>query len=69
VHIAEAVGNTELAEPMQRILFGTPGLLARYLEKLERVQGAAQHAWLAGGAKEKFAVMVDRAMAAVRPRG
>jgi AcrR family transcriptional regulator len=97
-------GNTGLAEPMQRILFGTPGLLARYLEKIERIQGAvelvvreragaagapwadddpapraivaaalgcvlaAQHAWLAGGAKEKFAVMVDRAMAAVGPR-
>ena len=34
-HLDDA-GNTELAEPMQRILFGTPGLLARYLEKLER---------------------------------
>jgi AcrR family transcriptional regulator len=102
-HLDDA-GNTELAEPMQRILFGTPDLLARYLEKLERVQGAAelvvreraatagapwadddptpravvaaavgcvlaaQHAWLAGGAKETFAVMVDRAMAAVGPR-
>jgi AcrR family transcriptional regulator len=29
---------------------------------------AAEHAWLAGGATEKFAVMVDRAMAAVGPR-
>ena len=103
VHLDDA-GNTGLAEPMQRILFGTPGLLARYLEKIERIQGAvelvvreraetagtpwadddpapraivaaalgcvlaAQHAWLAGGAKEKFAVMVDRAMAAVGPR-
>lgn len=103
VHLDDA-GNTGLAEPMQRILFGTPGLLARYLEKLESAQGvveivvreradaagthwadddptpravvaaalgcvlAAQHAWLAGGATEKFGVMVDRAMAAVGPR-
>lgn len=96
-------GGVGFAEPMQRVIFDTPGLLACYLEKIERMQGAvvlvvreraaragnpwadddpapravvaaalgcvlaAQHAWLAGGAKEKFAVMVDRAMAAVGP--
>ncbi|PUB25025.1 TetR family transcriptional regulator [Promicromonospora sp. AC04] len=98
------VWKVEFAEPMQRIIFGTPDLLGRYLEKLERMQGAAelvvreraettgtpwadddptpravvgaafgclvaaQHAWFAGGAKEKFGVMIDRAMAAVVPR-
>ncbi|MEV0893911.1 TetR family transcriptional regulator [Promicromonospora sp. MEB111] len=34
--------KVEFAEPMQRVIFGTPDLLARYLEKLERVQGAAE---------------------------
>jgi AcrR family transcriptional regulator len=30
---------------------------------------AAQHAWLAGGAKGAFADAIDRAMSAVSPRG
>ncbi|MFI6423814.1 TetR family transcriptional regulator [Promicromonospora sp. NPDC050880] len=34
--------KAELAEPMQRVIFGTPDLLGRYLEKLERVTGAAE---------------------------
>jgi AcrR family transcriptional regulator len=98
-------GSTGLAAPMQRIILETPGLRARYLEKIERVESAAEtvvreradaagkpwavddptpravvaaalgcvlaaeHAWLAGGATEKMAVLVDRAMAAVGPRG
>jgi len=100
----DGTAGSDFAEPMQRVIFGTPGLLGRYLEKIERMQGvlervvreraeaagtpwadddptpravvaaalgcllAAQHAWLAGGAKEKFADVVDRAMAAVGPR-
>lgn len=40
-HLDDA-GNTGLAEPMQRILLDTPGLLARYLEKIERIQGAVE---------------------------
>jgi AcrR family transcriptional regulator len=97
-------GSTGLAAPMQRIILETPGLRARYLEKIERVESAAEivvreradaagkpwavddptpravvaaalgcvlaaeHAWLAGGATEQMAVLVDRAMAAVGPR-
>jgi AcrR family transcriptional regulator len=103
-HLDDAA-HTGLAVPMQRIILETPGLRARYLEKIEQVEGvaelilreraasagtpwadddpapravvaaalgcllAAEHAWLAGGATERFAVMVDRAMAAVGPRG
>jgi AcrR family transcriptional regulator len=40
-HLDDAA-NAGLAAPMQRIIFETPGLLARYLEKIERVQGAAE---------------------------
>jgi AcrR family transcriptional regulator len=104
VPYVDAPGKHEVAEPMQRIVFATPGLLASYLEKLQRMQGAAevalreraeaggspyaaddpapraiagaafscllaaQHAWLAGGAKGTFAEAIDRAMAAVGPR-
>lgn len=104
VHL-DSSEKASFAEPMQRIIFGTPGLLASYLEKLERTQGAAelivreraqaagaawapddptpravvaaalgcllaaQHAWLAGGSRTEFAAVVDRAMAAVVPRG
>lgn len=100
---ADGPGRPEFAEPMHRVIFGAPGLLARYLEKLERLQDAAeqalreraaaaetpwaaddptpravvgaafgclvaaQHAWIAGGTTERFAVVVDRAMAAVAP--
>jgi len=31
-------GKHEVAEPMQRIVFATPTLLARYLEKLQKMQ-------------------------------
>ena len=101
---SEAPGKAEFAEPMQRIIFDTPDLFARYLEKLERLQVAAelalreradaagapwavgdptpraivgaafgclvaaQIAWIADGTQGKFAVVVDRAMAAVAPR-
>ncbi|WP_419707142.1 TetR family transcriptional regulator [Promicromonospora sp. NFX87] len=97
-------GNVGLAAPMQRIILETPGLRAKYLEKIERVESAAElvvreradaagkpwaaddpapravvaaalgcvlaaeHAWLAGGATQTMAVLVDRAMAAVGPR-
>ncbi|MFC5502976.1 TetR/AcrR family transcriptional regulator [Lysinimonas soli] len=37
----DAPGHHEVAEPMQRIVFDTPHLLARYLEKLQRMQDAA----------------------------
>lgn len=102
-HLDDAA-HTGLAAPMQRIIVETPGLRARYLEKIERLEAAAElvlreraeaagkawadadptpravvaaalgcvlaaeHAWLAGGATERFAVVVDRAMAAVGPR-
>jgi AcrR family transcriptional regulator len=104
VPYVDAPGKEEVAEPMQRIVFATPGLLASYLEKLQRMQDAAeaaireraeaagspyatddptpraiagaafgcllaaQHAWLASGAKGTFAEAIDRAMAAVGPR-
>ncbi|GHH77849.1 TetR family transcriptional regulator [Streptomyces sulfonofaciens] len=105
VAYVDAPGQHEVAEPMQRIVFAHRGLLASYLEKLQRMQDAvvsalreraeasgrpygaddpvpgavagaafgcllaAQHAWLAGGAKDSFAGTLDRAMAAVAPRG
>lgn len=104
VPYVDAPGMREVAEPMQRIVFATPGLFASYLEKLQRMQSAAeaalreraqasgtpyeaddpapcaivgaafacllaaQHAWLAGGATDTFAAVIDRAMAAVGPR-
>jgi AcrR family transcriptional regulator len=105
VPYVDAPGKHEVAEPMQRIVFQTPALLASYLLKLQRMQDAAetalreraaqagapyaaddpapraitgaafgclvaaQHAWLAGGAKGAFADAIDRAMSAVSPRG
>jgi AcrR family transcriptional regulator len=42
VPYVDAPGMQEVAEPMQRIVFATPGLLARYLEKLERMKDAAE---------------------------
>ncbi|WIX75441.1 TetR family transcriptional regulator [Amycolatopsis carbonis] len=105
VPYVDAPGKHEVAEPMQRIVFATPALLASYLEKLHRMAAAAetvlreraetrgtpcdptdpalpavagaafscllaaQHAWLAGGGAETFAVCLDRAMAAVAPAG
>jgi AcrR family transcriptional regulator len=101
----DRAGSTGLAVPMQRIILETPGLRARYLEKVERLESAAElvvreraegagkpwavddpapravvaaalgcvlaaeHAWLVGGATEKMAVLVDRAMAVIGPRG
>lgn len=100
----DAAASSGLAVPMQRIILETPGLRARYLDKIEQVEAAAElvvreradaagrpwaaddptpravvaaalgcvlaaeHAWLAGGATETFAALVDRAMAAVGPR-
>lgn len=105
VPYVDAPGKHEVAEPMQRIVFQTPALLASYLLKLQRMQDAAetalreraaqagtpyaaddpapraitgaafgclvaaQHAWLAGGAKGTFADAIDHAMSAVAPRG
>ena len=105
VPYVDAPGKHEVAEPMQRIVFQTPALLASYLLKLQRMQDAAetalreraaqagkpyaaadpapraitgaafgclvaaQHAWLADGAKGAFADAIDRAMSAVSPRG
>jgi AcrR family transcriptional regulator len=40
VPFVDAPGKAEVAEPMQRIVFETPNLLARYLEKLQRMQDA-----------------------------
>ena len=40
VPYVDAPGKHEVAEPMQRIVFDTPHLLARYLEKLQRMQNA-----------------------------
>jgi AcrR family transcriptional regulator len=53
VSYVDAPGKHEVAEPMQRIVFQTPALLASYLEKLAAFGClvAAQRAWLAGGAK------------------
>jgi AcrR family transcriptional regulator len=104
VPYVDAPGRQEVAEPMQRVVFATPALFARYLQKLQRMQDAAeqalreraalshrpygaddptpraivgaafgcllaaQHAWLAGGAKATFADTIDRAMASVGPR-
>jgi AcrR family transcriptional regulator len=42
VPYVDAPGKHEVAEPMQRIVFATPGLLASYLEKLERMKDAAE---------------------------
>ncbi|MFI5613992.1 TetR/AcrR family transcriptional regulator [Amycolatopsis sp. NPDC051903] len=103
VPYVDAPGKHEVAEPMQRIVFATPALLASYLEKLQRMESAAevalreraglrgtpyqpadpapravigaafacllaaQHAWLAGGAKATFADCLDHAMSAVAP--
>ncbi|KRC51931.1 hypothetical protein ASE16_02360 [Leifsonia sp. Root227] len=41
VPYVDAPGMPEVAEPMQRIVFETPYLLARYLEKLQKMQDAA----------------------------
>ncbi|MBA8807680.1 TetR/AcrR family transcriptional regulator [Promicromonospora sukumoe] len=40
VPYVDAPGKREVAEPMQRIVFDTPHLFARYLEKLQRMQDA-----------------------------
>jgi AcrR family transcriptional regulator len=42
VPYVDAPGQHEVAEPMQRAVFTTPSLLASYLEKLERLQDAAE---------------------------
>jgi AcrR family transcriptional regulator len=44
VDYVDAPGKPEIADPMQRIVFTTPGLLASYLEKLHRMQDAAEQA-------------------------
>jgi hypothetical protein len=44
VPYVDAPGMREVAEPMQRIVFATPGLLASYLGKLQLMQGAAETA-------------------------
>jgi AcrR family transcriptional regulator len=38
---ATEAGELEIAEPMQRIVFGTPALFAGYLQKLQQMQGVA----------------------------
>ena len=40
VPFVDAPGKHEVAEPMQRIVFDTPGLLASYLQKLQLMQDA-----------------------------
>ena len=44
VPYVDAPGKHEVAEPMQRIVFQTPALLASYLLKLQRMQDAAETA-------------------------
>ncbi|MFJ1746696.1 TetR/AcrR family transcriptional regulator [Streptomyces sp. NPDC088116] len=104
VSLAEAPGHEEMVEPMHRVIFETPVLLAGYLQKLQQIQDAvvaelleraeaagtphapddptpraltaaafgclvaAQHSWLASGAKGSFADAIARAMATVGPR-
>ncbi|GAB3448873.1 TetR family transcriptional regulator [Streptomonospora sediminis] len=104
VSIAETPGREEMVEPIHRVVFETPALLAGYLQKLQHMQDAvvaelleraetagtpyaaddptpraltaaafgclvaAQHSWLASGAKGSFAAAIDRAMATVGPR-
>lgn len=101
---SEQPGHGELIEPIHRLIFETPDLLAGYLQRLQRIQEvvvtelltraaesgtpyatddpapraltaaafgclvAAQHSWLAAGARGSFADAVDRAMATVGPR-
>ncbi len=103
VSLAETPGHEENVEPIHRVIFETPALLAGYLQKLQHMQDAvvtelleraeaagtpyaaddptpraltaaafgclvaAQHSWLAAGAKVSFADAVDRAMATVGP--
>jgi AcrR family transcriptional regulator len=102
--LSETPGHQEMVEPVHRMVFETPALLAGYLQKLQHAQDAvvavlleraeaagtvyaaddpapravtaaafgcllaAQHSWLASGAKGSFAGAVDRAMATVGPR-
>jgi AcrR family transcriptional regulator len=40
VPYVDAPGKHEVAEPMQRIVFSTPALLASYLQKLQQMQDA-----------------------------
>lgn len=40
VDYVDAPGKQQVADPMQRMVFATPGLLASYLEKLQRLQEA-----------------------------
>jgi AcrR family transcriptional regulator len=104
VSLSQAPAQRELVEPIHRVVFETPALLAGYLQKLQQMQDAvvtvlldraeaagapynaddptpraltaaafgclvaAQHSWLASGAKSTFADAVDRAMATVGPR-
>lgn len=104
VTLAEAPAHEKLVEPVHRVIFETPALLAGYLQKLQHMQDAvvaellergkaagtpysaddptpraltaaafgclvaAQHSWLASGAKSSFAGAVDRAMATISPR-
>lgn len=42
VPYVDAPEKHEVAEPMQRIVFATPSLFASYLEKLQRMQDAAE---------------------------
>jgi len=44
VPYVDAPGKSEVADPMQRIVFATPALLASYLEKLHLMQDAAEAA-------------------------
>jgi AcrR family transcriptional regulator len=44
VPYVDAPGRQEVAEPMQRVVFATPALFARYLQKLQRMQDAAEQA-------------------------
>lgn len=104
VSLAETSDHEKLVEPIHRVVFETPVLLAGYLQRLQHMQDivvaellerakasgtpyaaddptpraltaaafgclvAAQHSWLASGAKGSFADAVDRAMATVGPR-
>lgn len=104
VSLAETPSHEKMVEPIHRVVFETPALLAGYLQKLQHMQDAvvaelleraeefgtpydaddptpraltaaafgclvaAQHSWLASGAKAPFADAIDRAMATVGPR-
>jgi AcrR family transcriptional regulator len=74
-------GGQDTAGELHEIVFATPSLLGRYLERRQRPTPeaiaaaafgclvAAQRAWIAAGATEDFAAALDRAMASVGPAG